>query len=156
MNNRTVTLLTDFGLQDIYVGVIKGAIAQINPSVQIIDLSHQIPPQNIAAGRFCLLNAYSYFPPETVHIAVVDPGVGSQRRGIAVAFAEGFLVGPDNGLFSGVLNLSPAIAAVELAKLPVLAQETVENPSSLARVKATDTTLSLKLRVGILTASFLI
>ncbi|MBE9167424.1 SAM-dependent chlorinase/fluorinase [Pleurocapsales cyanobacterium LEGE 06147] len=112
--NGIITLLTDFGWQDVYVGVMKGAIASINSQLQAIDLTHEIPPQNIAAARFCLLNAYTYFPSGTVHIAVVDPGVGSQRRGVAIQFADGFLVGPDNGLFSGVLNLSPAIAAVEL------------------------------------------
>lgn len=109
-----ISLLTDFGIQDIYVGVMKGVIAQINPFIQTIDITHQIPPQNLAAGRFCLMNAYDYFPAGTVHIAVVDPGVGSQRRGVAIQFAGGYLVGPDNGLFSGVLSLSPAIAAVEL------------------------------------------
>ncbi len=114
LNKRMITLLSDFGWQDVYVGVMKGAIAQINPQLKVIDLTHQIPPQNLAAGRFCLMNAFSYFPRETVHIAVVDPGVGSQRRGVAIALAEGYLVGPDNGLFSGVLSVSPAIAAVEL------------------------------------------
>lgn len=109
-----ITLLTDFGLQDVYVGVMKGAIATINPSLRVIDLTHQIPPQNILAGRFCLMNAYSYFPQGTVHLAVVDPGVGSQRQGIAIQFREGYLVGPDNGLFSGILDLSPALAAVRL------------------------------------------
>ncbi len=112
--NKIVTLLTDFGLRDVYVGVMKGVIAQINPSLNVIDLTHEIPPQNIAAGRFCLMSAYSYFPEGTVHIAVVDPGVGSTRRGVAIAFAGGFLVGPDNGLFSGILKECPAIAAVEL------------------------------------------
>lgn len=113
--NRVLTLLTDFGDQDSYVGVMKGAIAQVNPKLTIIDLTHHIPPQNIAAARFNLMNAYPYFPLETVHIAVVDPGVGSQRRAIAVQLADGFLVGPDNGIFSGVLTLSSAIAAVELS-----------------------------------------
>lgn len=112
--NRIVTLLSDFGLSDVYVGVMKGVIAQINPALAVVDLTHQIPPQNIAAGRFCLMNAASYFPSGTVHVAVVDPGVGSHRRAIAVQFAAGFLVGPDNGLFSGVLSQSRAIAAVEL------------------------------------------
>ncbi len=112
--NGIITLLTDFGWQDVYVGVMKGAIARIDARLQAIDLTHEIPPQNIAAARFCLLNAYPYFPCGTVHIAVVDPGVGSQRRGVAIQFAEGFLVGPDNGLFSGVLSSSPALAAVEL------------------------------------------
>jgi S-adenosyl-L-methionine hydrolase (adenosine-forming) len=111
----TVTLLTDFGRQDVYVGVMKGAIACINSQLQTIDLSHEIPPQNVMAASFCLLSAYPYFPPNTVHVAVVDPGVGSQRRAIAIEFERGFLVGPDNGLFSGILNLVKAISAVELA-----------------------------------------
>lgn len=114
LESKGITLLTDFGLSDVYVGVMKGVIAHINPTLPVVDLTHQIPPQNIAAGRFCLMNAVPYFPAGTVHIAVVDPGVGSYRRAIAVEFAGGFLVGPDNGLFSGVLSQSPAVAAVEL------------------------------------------
>jgi S-adenosyl-L-methionine hydrolase (adenosine-forming) len=109
-----VTLLTDFGGSDVYVGVMKGVIAQINPILKTIDLTHDIPPQDVAAARFCLMNAYLYFPQGTVHVAVVDPGVGGQRRGVAIAISEGFLVGPDNGLFSGVFSQSPAIAAIEL------------------------------------------
>jgi S-adenosylmethionine hydrolase len=112
--HRLLTLLSDFGWSDVYVGVMKGAIAQINCSLTIVDLTHQIPPQNIVAARFCLMNAYPYFPDGTVHVAVVDPGVGSTRRAVAVEFAGGFLVGPDNGLFSGVLSQSPAVRAVEL------------------------------------------
>ena len=114
MAQSCLTLLSDFGLSDGYVGTMKGTIAQINPTLTVIDLTHQIPPQNIAAGRFCLMSAYPYFPRATVHIAVVDPGVGSSRRAIAVELATGFLVGPDNGLLSGVLSQHPAIAAVEL------------------------------------------
>ena len=120
-HTRIITLLTDFGLSDVYVGVLKGAIAKVNPQLTIIDLTHQIPPQNIAAGRFCLMSAYPYFPPGTVHIAVVDPGVGSSRRGVAVECANCVLVGPDNGLLSGVLSqesarptAGAAYAAVEL------------------------------------------
>ncbi len=109
-----ITFLSDFGDRDVYVGVMKGVIAQINPKLTIIDLTHQIAPQNIAAARFCLMNAYGYFPKGTVHVAVVDPGVGGIRRAIALQLADGFLVGPDNGIFSGVLSQSPAIAAVEL------------------------------------------
>lgn len=112
--NRIITLLTDFGWSDVYVGALKGAIAQINPELKVIDITHDIPAQNIAAGRFCLMNAYAYFPAETVHIAVVDPGVGSNRRGVAIQCANCWLVGPDNGLFSGVLSRESAIASVEL------------------------------------------
>ncbi|MDJ0726698.1 MAG: SAM-dependent chlorinase/fluorinase [Prochloraceae cyanobacterium] len=113
--SSTITLLSDFGLQDVYVGVMKGIIAQIDPGTNIIDLTHQIPPQNLAAARFCLLNAIPYFPPRTVHIAIVDPGVGNtKRRGVAIEFSKGFLVGPDNGIFSGILSLYPPTTAVEL------------------------------------------
>ncbi len=111
-----MTLLSDFGERDVYVGVMKGVIAQVNPTLRLVDLSHQIPPQNLAIASFQLMNAYRHFPQGTVHLAVVDPGVGSQRRAIAIQISEGLLVGPDNGLFSGVLSQSPAIAAVELTQ----------------------------------------
>ncbi|XHX77730.1 MAG: S-adenosyl-l-methionine hydroxide adenosyltransferase family protein [Stenomitos frigidus ULC029] len=117
---RLLTLLSDFGLSDSYVGVMKGAIAQVNPAVTVIDLTHQIPPQDIALARFTLMTAYPYFPVGTVHVAVVDPGVGGTRRAIAVAVGEvaaqpaGFLVGPDNGIFSGVFAAHSIITAVSL------------------------------------------
>mgnify|MGYP001800921152 CR=1 FL=1 len=109
-----VTLLSDFGICDEYVAVMKGAIAQINLMLRVVDITHQIPPQNIAAARFCLMSAYPYFPKGTVHVAVVDPGVGGKRRAVAVELAQGFLVAPDNGLLSGVLSQDSVIAAVEL------------------------------------------
>lgn len=112
--HRAIALLSDFGLKDVYVGVMRGVIAQINPHLTVVDLTHQIPPQNIAAARFSLMNAYAYFPQGTVYVAVVDPGVGSQRRGIAIQTNAGFLVGPDNGLFSGVFAQTRVVAAVEL------------------------------------------
>jgi len=117
---RVLTLLSDFGLSDPYVGIMKGVIAQVNASLTVIDLTHQIPPQDIALARFSLMTAYPYFPAGTVHVAVVDPGVGGTRRAIAVAVGEmaahptGFLVGPDNGIFSGVFAAHPIIAAVSL------------------------------------------
>jgi S-adenosylmethionine hydrolase len=108
-----ITLLTDFGLNDVYVGVLKGVIAQVDPALPVIDLTHQIPPQNIAAAQFNLLNAYPYFPTGTVHVAIVDPGVGGARRSIAIELNDGFLVGPDNGIFTGLLS-QPVVQAVEL------------------------------------------
>ncbi|MGK7895058.1 MAG: S-adenosyl-l-methionine hydroxide adenosyltransferase family protein [Xenococcus sp. (in: cyanobacteria)] len=114
VQHNLVALLTDFGLEDVYVGVMKGAIAKINPHLQVIDLTHNIPPQDLFAARFALLNAYKYFPENTVYVAVVDPGVGSDRRGVAIQFPQGWLVGPDNGIFTGILDASPAIQAVEL------------------------------------------
>jgi S-adenosylmethionine hydrolase len=100
-----ITLLTDFGTSDVYVGVMKGAIASIAPSAQVIDLTHAIPPQNLVSARFHLMSAYPYFPAGTIHVVVVDPGVGSQRRAIAVELVDGILVAPDNGIVSGVLSL---------------------------------------------------
>lgn len=122
-----ITLTTDFGLQDVYVGIMKGVIANINPNVNVIDLSHEISPQNITAGRFCLMNAIPYFPPNTVHIAVVDPGVGSLRKNCAIALPNGFLVGPDNGLFSGVLHQFPAEKVVILNNSKYWRTETVSS-----------------------------
>lgn len=113
--DRFLTLLTDFGLQDNYVGVMKGVIACINPHLNIIDITHEIPPQNLDAANFCFMTAYPYFPSGTVHVAVVDPGVGTQRRSIAIELATGFLVGPDNGIFTGVLDREKIIATVELS-----------------------------------------
>lgn len=109
-----ITLLTDFGDRDPYVGVMKGVIAHICPSARWIDLTHQIPPQDLYAARFHLQVSWRYFPAHTIHLAVVDPGVGSDRRGVAVHSAGGYLVGPDNGIFSGILAESAAIAAVTL------------------------------------------
>ncbi|MDI9641876.1 SAM-dependent chlorinase/fluorinase [Geitlerinema splendidum] len=111
---KIMTLLSDFGRVDPYVGVMKGAIARINPNLTVIDLTHDLPPQNLQAARFCLLSSYAYFPQGTVHVAVVDPGVGSSRRAIALQLPDAFLVGPDNGLFSGILAQEPVLVAVEL------------------------------------------
>ena len=110
-----ITLLTDFGSRDAYVGIMKGVIASIYPQVQIIDLTHDIPPQDLWAARFNLLNAVPYFPPDTIHGVVVDPGVGTSRRGIAVKTDAGILVGPDNGVMSGVWQRSSIQQAVELS-----------------------------------------
>jgi S-adenosyl-L-methionine hydrolase (adenosine-forming) len=114
MSPPLITLITDFGLTDIYVGVIKGVIAQVNPELSVIDLTHTIPPQNIALASFQLGNAYPYFAANTVHIVVVDPGVGGQRRAIACQTDAGFFVGPDNGVLSSALQQASTVTAVEL------------------------------------------
>ena len=80
-----VTLLTDFGTADYFVGAVKGVILTINPHVSIVDITHEIPPQDIEAGAFTLLTCYGDFPAGTIHMAVVDPGVGSARRPIVVS-----------------------------------------------------------------------
>lgn len=97
-----ITLLTDFGTQDYFVGAMKGVILSANPAAVIVDLTHEVPPQDIRAAAFNLLATYKDFPSGTIHLAVVDPGVGSNRRPILVECAEQTFVGPDNGLFSWI------------------------------------------------------
>lgn len=104
-NRSLITLTTDFGTCDGYVGVVKGVIAGICDSVRIIDLTHELQAWNIAAGAWIIANSFKYFPDATIHMAVVDPGVGSKRRALAIAAHNQYFIGPDNGLFSDVLNI---------------------------------------------------
>jgi S-adenosyl-L-methionine hydrolase (adenosine-forming) len=97
-----ITLLTDFGTLDYFVGAMKGVILSANPAAVIVDITHEVPPQDIRAAAFNLLATYKDFPSGTIHVAVVDPGVGSNRRAIVVECAEQVFVGPDNGLFSWI------------------------------------------------------
>jgi hypothetical protein len=99
-----ITLTTDFGLSDPFVGIMKGVLLSICPSARLVDLTHEVPPQDILAGGLALEAATPFFPPGTVHLAVVDPGVGSARRAIAVRAGGYYLVGPDNGLFTFALE----------------------------------------------------
>lgn len=110
-----ITLLTDFGSQDYFVGAMKGVILSINSSATIVDVTHEIPPQDVRAGAFNLLAAYKDFPPGSIHLAVIDPGVGSARRGIVIDCAGQFFVGPDNGLFSWICDREQNFRAFELS-----------------------------------------
>ncbi|MER3472749.1 MAG: hypothetical protein C4335_01670 [Armatimonadota bacterium] len=112
--NSVITLLTDFGTQDTYVGVMKGVIASICPQAVVIDLTHEVPPQDVMTGAFLLDVSVDYFPPRTVHVAVVDPGVGTQRKPLAIQTDRAVFVGPDNGIFTLVLQRYRAIMAVQL------------------------------------------
>ncbi len=98
-----ITLTTDFGTADPYVAALKGVILSINPDAVIIDVAHEIRPQNIEQGAFVLSSVLPYFPPGTIHVAVIDPGVGTDRRALALVTPSGVLVGPDNGLLSAAL-----------------------------------------------------
>ena len=116
---RPITFLSDYGYEDEFAGVCRAVIAQIVPGAPVIDLSHGIARQDVRQGAIVLANSLPSCPPG-VHLAVVDPGVGSTRRAVAVAAAEGrFLVGPDNGLLSrAIARLGGALDAVELSKSP--------------------------------------
>jgi S-adenosylmethionine hydrolase len=109
-----LTLLTDFGTADYFVGAMKGVILDINPNAQLVDITHEIPAQDIESGAFTILSSYQSFPSKTIHVAVVDPGVGSQRRAIAVRAKKQFFVGPDNGLFSYVMERESTYEVVHL------------------------------------------
>ena len=100
---RVITLTTDFGSQDWFVGTMKGVILGINPKALPVDITHEVPPGDIRAGAFALMASYRFFPKGTVHLAVVDPGVGSERKAIAVQTTNYLFVGPDNGVLSFTL-----------------------------------------------------
>ena len=103
-----ITLTTDFGLKDSYVASMKGVICSINPQAGIVDICHTIEPQNIRQAAFIFSIAYEYFPPNSIHLVIVDPGVGSDRRKIVLKTPRAYFVGPDNGVFSYVIdNYSP-------------------------------------------------
>lgn len=104
MRNPVITLTTDFGIEDSYVGIVKGVILSVNPEAKIVDMTHSIEPQNIAQGAFLLNISYRYFPKEAIHVAIVDPGVGGERRGIILKTPSAFFVVPDNGILSYVVD----------------------------------------------------
>jgi S-adenosylmethionine hydrolase len=95
-----LTLLTDFGIEDGYVASMKGVIWQLSPDTQITDITHAIPPQDVFTGSYLLARTANYFPQGTVHVGVVDPGVGTARRPIAARIGDQYFVGPDNGLIT--------------------------------------------------------
>lgn len=99
-----ITLLSDFGLRDHFVAAMKGVILGLNPDVMLVDISHLTPPQDIAAGAFTLGQAWSCFPPGTIHLAVVDPGVGTARKALAASAGGHLFVAPDNGLLTCVMD----------------------------------------------------
>ncbi|MBM4067147.1 MAG: SAM-dependent chlorinase/fluorinase [Planctomycetes bacterium] len=101
---RVITLLTDFGTQDAYVGIMKGVIAGINPSATVIDICHSTPPQDTFSGAYLLSTSYKYFPEKTIHVAVVDPGVGSRRDIVCVETKDYFFLVPDNGILSFIVQ----------------------------------------------------
>lgn len=111
-----IALLTDFGTSDHYAGTMKGVILGICPDVTLVDLSHDVAAHDVLAGALELAAAYKYFPPGTIFVAVVDPGVGSARRGIAVDTGDYRFVAPDNGVLTAVLREAPARKIVELTE----------------------------------------
>lgn len=112
---RWISLTTDFGTQDWFAGVLKGVIARLAPKARVIDLTHQIAPGDVRAGALALAAGAPYFPKGTIHVAIVDPGVGSQRRAIAVETDNYIYVGPDNGVISWALAVERVHSIHELS-----------------------------------------
>ncbi len=110
-----ITLTTDFGLSDAFVGTMKGVILSLARQAEIVDICHSVPAQNIVVGALLLEEAYSYFPAGTIHVAVVDPGVGSSRAALAIQTERYTFVGPDNGIFDLVLQRERIIKCVGLS-----------------------------------------
>jgi S-adenosylmethionine hydrolase len=109
-----ITLTTDFGSKDPFVGIMKGVIVSINPSVKIVDITHNISPQSVLEAAFTLEMSYASFPHKTIHVAVVDPGVGSVRRPLLVATDHHYFVGPDNGVFSRIYRLAESLTVIHI------------------------------------------
>jgi len=114
MTQPIITLLTDFGQRDGYVGAMEGVALSLCPSARLVHLSHDVPPQDIAAAAFILYQLFDYYPPHTIHCVVVDPGVGSARQAVALRTRHGLFVGPNNGVFSLVLQATKLFEAVML------------------------------------------
>ena len=114
-----VTLTTDFGTRDPFVGIMKGVMLGIAPDARFVDLTHEVPAQDVVAGAHVLRGAVRWFPRGTIHLAVVDPGVGTRRRALAVATDDAWFVGPDNGLFSFAAPARAVRAIVDVSRSPV-------------------------------------
>lgn len=109
-----ITLTTDFGIRDPFSGVMKGVIYSICPKAEIVDLTHEVPPQDIYYANFIIRTCYRYFPKGTIHVCVVDPGVGSTRRPILIQTSNYIFIGPDNGVFTTIIQTENIICAIEL------------------------------------------
>ena len=114
MSSPLITLTTDFGLADEYVGVMKGVILSINPAVKIVDITHHIRPQDLHGAAYAIGAAYRYFPAGSIHVCVVDPGVGTGREILAVSMAGQVFLAPNNGILSRVMKADPMEAAVRV------------------------------------------
>ena len=113
-SRHIVTLMTDFGTRDYFVAAMKGVMLSINPNLEFIDIAHDIPPHDVATGAFTLGQAYAYFPARTIHLAVVDPGVGTARKALVASGGGQQFVAPDNGLLTHVLEREPEMQVHEI------------------------------------------
>lgn len=118
-----ITLTTDFGLQDHYVASMKGVILSVNPAMPVVDITHEIPPFSILSGAYAISQAAPYFPPNTVHVVVVDPGVGTARRPVLVQAGGQIFIGPDNGVFTLVAGRDETSKCFEITRADLMRPE---------------------------------
>jgi S-adenosyl-L-methionine hydrolase (adenosine-forming) len=109
VTNAIITLTTDYGTDDHLVGTVKGVILKINPEVTIVDITHHVTPFDLLDGALAIGAAYSYFPPKTIHVVIVDPGVGTERRPLLVSGQHHYFIAPDNGVLSLVYEREPNV-----------------------------------------------
>ncbi|HEX8872912.1 MAG TPA: SAM-dependent chlorinase/fluorinase [Candidatus Acidoferrum sp.] len=114
MSNPIITLTTDYGTSDHLVGVLKGVILKINPDVHIVDITHGVTPFDVLDGALAISSAYAYFPPRTIHVVVVDPGVGTERRPLLVSGQNQYFIAPDNGVLSAVYDMEQNVTVRHL------------------------------------------
>ncbi len=137
MKSPIIALITDFGTEDGYVGAMKGQILKLAPKCVITDISHSIRPYDIRQAAFCLNNSYPYFPDKTIFVAVVDPGVGTTRRGVVIKTSQHIFVGPDNGVFSYIFyNEGFQAYEIDLASLPNHISNTFHGRDVFSRIAA--------------------
>jgi S-adenosylmethionine hydrolase len=122
LTNPIITLTTDYGTNDHLVGVLKGVILKINPEVTIVDISHAVTPFDLLDGALAINSAYPYFPPRTIHVVVVDPGVGTERRPLLVSGQNQYFIAPDNGVLSGVYEAEQNLVVRHLTSEHYFAQ----------------------------------
>ncbi len=125
MPTRTpiITLLTDFGTRDHFVASMKGVMFNINPNIEVVDISHEVPPQDILEAAFLIRSCYSYFPNRTIHVVVVDPTVGSSRKALMVATENYYFLAPDNGVLSLIYDVEEVSSVVEITAEHYIASE---------------------------------
>jgi S-adenosylmethionine hydrolase len=127
-----ITLLTDFGLSDSYVAEVKGVLFTRAPGATLVDITHQVPPGDVRAGQYLLARAWRQFPKGTVHLAIVDPGVGTSRRALAASAGEHLFVAPDNGLLSFLENPRVVSLAIPSTAAPTFHGRDVFAPAAAA------------------------
>jgi len=148
--NKIITLTTDFGQAGGYVGAVKGVLLRINPQIKIVDITHEISPFNVLEGALVLNSFYRFFPKGTIHLTVVDPGVGGKRKGVLIRTDDYFFVGPDNGIFSFIYDQEKVREMINITNLEYF----LGKPSSTFHARDIFAPVSAYLSLGVKLGEF--